>query len=559
MAKIPALQEGQRLNVANPTGFQSSASARLRGESISKFGRGIASVGSALTRLEKRQDAQLRRNAEMEFKSAMSRELQDINENIANTDSSGANDKELYDKQSSEAMSRLQKAFDKKYGGKYGDSFSALGNNLVTGVRSAVITNGLARKQKSIQEGILKATSRLNASARTHPDGLGENMADFESGIATSLKDSEATPREVLRAENSGKKQLADAAISGFTDRGDFSKAAEVVLTRYPELYTADGAQAKALHSINVAKQNFDNAKYKKAQRLERKQETELKKRQAKQTSQLLIQLDKAKGNLVLVEQVRQKLYAVSSAQDISTAALGGMLTGLASEVKAISSLSLYNITEAAYDADTVEDYDLLEQKVNRQLGNGGIGAKEAISAQGLIDRLRNQTKANPALRSEQKQYLDLFDGYAGSMGAIERMKEKYRPFAAKRRALGRNDIINAIKKPGQGKAAFARIVGKYFPGTQGLPLFPGMDKVPKDRTELREFYKKGRGFPAHRQSDFLEYMVSVEKALKVEELAAEKIDKIEEEEAQQTLTDFIDMDMLLQPQHNERELIWRR
>jgi hypothetical protein len=53
MPKVPRIQENQRLNPQNPTGFQSSSQARLMGDAVSGFGRGLASLGQGMMQAEK--------------------------------------------------------------------------------------------------------------------------------------------------------------------------------------------------------------------------------------------------------------------------------------------------------------------------------------------------------------------------------------------------------------------------------------------------------------------------------------------------------------------------
>lgn len=562
MATIPTLQENQRLRPSNPTGFQSSSAARIRGQALSQFGRGATSLGVAVSKLEKRQARSEKSLAQADFKQAMSRNLQDLNERMNKRGGTGADDKEFFDTQAPNVLNKTLKEFDKKYGGKYGNEFNVTGNSLITGVRSGVIANGLEKQKNFLAEGVSKLESRLNAQAYQNPEAIDELTTDFTSQVGGVMIASEATPQAVENATFTGHRALVDSSIDGYIEKGNYKAATDLVLNKYPHLYSSKD-QRKALSDIRNAKLNSISLKQKEDDRRQKKIEEAVKETQVENAARARAALAKTEDPRV-AKKLKDQIIRMGEVGDVAYKDFGGLLNETTTKGKQISAIGSYDISEKVYNAETTADLDKVRFTLNKLEQTGSIDPKTAERWERTIHQLKKTRVGKPLATAESKIFFEKLQEFTKPMGVIEKMFDQLNgQVALKKKVQTEAQYKFAVLNGTNPELAYLKAVQDNYPGFESIELFPGYNKVPKSSQEIQEFVQWGRSnLEDSKVPMFKSYLEQLEAALSRENI----IDKLKtlsvEEDTErnvQVIEDFLDLDELTKQRGNELPLIFRR
>lgn len=562
MAKIPTLQESQRIRPSNPTGFQSAAAARLRGESLAGLGRGVAALGTKLDRVQRRQKAAEARIAQQDFKNQMSRDLQDLNEQITLRGGTGDDDKEFYDQKSSELLNRNLKAFDKKYGGKYGSSFNVAGNDLINGVRRGVIANGLERQKNFLAQSVEQTTSVLNAQAYQNPEAIDELTTDYTTTIGGTMLDMEANPEQVKAATFSGHRALVDSAIDGHIEKGNYKEASNLVLNRYPHLYNTKD-QAAALKEIRDAKLSAVSLRQKEEDRRQKQIDEAVKATQLENAANARAALFKA-TNPRTIQKVKDQIIEMAKVGDLAYTQFGGLLNDTIKADKEVSALGSYDISQKVYNAETPEDLEKVRQTLYNLEKTGRIDPRTAERWERTIHQMKKTGKNNPLSRPRAKVFRNKLLEFTKPMDFLAKTLDQFNgQIALKRKVQTESQYDQMVLNGVDPQIAFAKSVNDNYPGVEGLSLFPGYSKIPKTRQDIQEFYNWGRtSLGTHQVPAFKSYLNELETALSREDIIkALQTTQIEgaEKQSVQFIDDFLNLDELTKPRGDELPLIFRR
>lgn len=568
MATIPSFKESQRLAPSNPTGFQSSSAARIQGDAISSFGRGLASVGSQLHKLQQRQNSAERTLAQSDFKNAMSKKIQDLNHEIIKNGKSGADDVADYDEKSSDALNSVLKEFDKKYSGKYGKEFSITGKGLIVGVRSGIMTNGLARQKNFIANGIDKLTSQFNSAAMTSPETLTETLTDYTTSISGMMVDMGASESVTTSATATGHRGLVDSAIEGYIKKGKYDEAVGLVIGSQSHLYNTDG-MAKALKNIRDRKLDAENIKFRDDKRAQDKIDDSIKEIQAHNLGLVLTAQHEAKDPKTK-NKVMEQAVAMLKSDDVAVASWGKINTGDTKASKRFSTVASFGLSEDFSNATTDEQLSAMKVKIKTLVGSGNLTFERAEYWNNKIAAGAKQNKNNPRTRELIKIYRNKLAEHTGTYGMFEKMDDQMEGGRRTKRKLRTENMYDyTLQTYGpnptedQIMRAFSNTLTTNFEPLDSIGLYPKYERKITTKEELKDFVKWARyNVPVHEIPRVKNHIDAVRSALRIEEVKKTtgdfRTDRAEKRLLEQN-EEVLDIDALMEMPEGERPLIFRR
>lgn len=493
MPKVPVLTESQRLRPSNPTGFQSPSAARLRGESISQFGRGLASFGGALESLDRKQRDAEERLASAEYKAELTSRLQDLNSEVSARPASQADgDKDFYDQRSSEIHAETLNAFSEKYEGKYTKSFDIVGKTLITGVRGGVIANSSKRKQEGLKKGVRDYSANVNAAIFQSPESLREAKIDYSVTVPGMATDMGATDDQVDSMIKDGNRSLSDSAIQGALQQGKFDLAKDIVLSQSSNLY--DTAQQKQrMNEIQTAEYRFKSEKFREEQRQSARQKDLKTKEQDANYMRILGAFSQAdtplKKSIASAE-----LQKAAKDGDIAASQFGSLLSQDSNAEKEISAVSAVRIADQFYSADTPQKLDGIKNRVLRMTRTGKMRPEKAEVWLQRIRQRKASGKTDPRRQALIDVYKTRLKGLTGTKETIAaaimtKVDEAAAAKKSQRKARSESLYMDLTEVQSMDPAqAFVTVKNLYFRGTEGFELFPGYSTIPQDKEDLKEF-----------------------------------------------------------------------
>lgn len=577
MPKIPTLQENQRLRAGNPTGFQSSSAARIRGESLQQFGRGVASLGAAVDAGDKRRAAASQRLAEADFKSTMVRAQQDVNERIAQRPASKADtDKEEYDLMMAEAKHNVLNGFSEKYEGKYTDSFNNIANGVDVAGRGSVITNGLKKQKQAMQEGIIDLTKNLNSNVYSNPETLRDSLIDYSVSVSGTMADLGANEDQVVAANNEGHKALADTAIDGFIDQGKYNEAREVVLGETSHLYDSK-EQKESLKLIRDRRLQDISIKQRQDDRLESDKEKQAKK-QRESIAVLGLGLinnaetpsELAKAESFINNHARQGNLAYSQ--------FGGLLNEADSQFKEFDAGGSFRLAKQVYNAVSEGDYDKVQSQLLNLVETKNISAKTGEKWERIIRNMKKSRTKDPKLAAEIDAYKGRLLGHTKPMDLLTKMgvgPRRELHIKRKYEAEFMYDVLTGVEGV-EPNFAYAVVVNRFFKNIEGLTPFPGYNKIPKNLDDLGNLAAWGRGTLTNPDeiASFKSYMQEAKAAIESKDLSEEAVKTYKELQtdkrqahridqafmrSQELTKELFNFEELTMPRGKQQPLIFRR
>lgn len=568
MATIPVFKESQRLAPSNPTGFQSTTSARIRGEAISSFGQGVAQFGTQLHKLQQRQNSAERTLAQSDFKNAMTKKLQDLNAEILNNGKSGAEDTADYDKKSSDALNGVLKEFDKKYSGKYGNEFNITGNGLINGVRIGIMTNGLAKQKNFLATGIDRLTSQFNKAAITSPETIQETLTDYTTsigGVTTAMGASETV---VAGATFAGHRGLVDSAVDGYIQKGKYKEATELVIGSQGHLYNQEGTE-KTLKKIRDRKLDAENIKFREDKRAQDKLDASHKEIQAHNLGLVLTQFSKTKDPKVR-NKIMEQAVSMMKSGDLAINAWGKINAGETASQKQDSAISSFGLSEDFGNATTEEQLGAMKIKIKDLLANDHLTPERAEYWNNKISAGAKQNKLNPRVRNLIKIGRNRLSEITGTYGMFEKMEDQMEGGRRTRRKIRTENMYDSLiaahgDNPSQEQidtAVFRALTANFEP-LDSIGLYPKYERKISNRDDLKDFVKWAQyNVPVNEIPRVQLHIDAVQSALSIEEVKKATGDFRTESAAQKVLEqneETLDIDALMEMPEGERPLIFRR
>lgn len=570
MPKVPVLEQNQRMRPGNPTGFQSSSSARIRGDSISALGKGVSDVGSAMIESEKRRKSAEKTLAQADFKAQMVRAQQDVNEKIAQRSASKADtDKEEYDNEMTTAKQNVMNTFSEKYEGKYSAEFGNIANTVDVAGRDDIIKSALGKQKKAMADGITQITSSLNANVYNNPNKLQESILDYSTQVVQTMVDLGANGDQVIAASNQGHKALADTAVEGFINQDDFAQARNVVLGDTSHLYDAE-SQSNALAKINKAELQSISLKQSAKDRFLREADKSQKKMQDAVSTTLRAANAKADTPAKALK-VREAMIDHANKGNLAFGAFGGLLSDSDSTFKEVDAEGSYKLSVEAYRAKTPEDYDKVLNKLNNLVETKNIDPKTAEKWERLIHGMKKVRSKDPILAANIDAHFHKLQAFTKPMDFIEKMLGGFEKNEAIKRKFEAESTYKILTEV-QGMApdqAYREVLTTYFKGTDSLSIYPGYTKIPTDSESLQKMYEWGRSIIPEgsiEQATFLTYMERAQISIQIDGVIREAGNKkgnpqgtAKLKEAINFGNDLFDMEELTKDRGDQRPLIFRR
>lgn len=294
MIRIPKFQQKNIARPGNPTGFQSSSSARIIGDAVSSIGKNVAGLGTAVLKDEKRKKAavdnearyirrrdetrkyareqEARRKKEtsmerlareaskteknvahLETKNAVSAFAQNVAVDVLNSEGNGATDLADFDKQIEQGLGPMLKAFSEKSGGQYDSMQKSLSDEVIAGARKQLTTSIVAKNIKDLNKRTQVVMQHLDNQTFADPESAHDIILDKQVLIGNTLSGDNETEASQTAMDKAAKSTLA-TAIRGFIsplrkgDRvKDFRDAEELFKSPYAEHFS--GKEIKELTS----------------------------------------------------------------------------------------------------------------------------------------------------------------------------------------------------------------------------------------------------------------------------------------------------------------------
>lgn len=557
MPQIPKLKENQRTNPRNPTGFQRSNQARVAGETLAGFGRGVASLGEAFVKADSRAKDAQRRLAGQDYKNALTRRLQDAKAEIQQSDATGGKFVESFDEMSSEIKADLADEFSEKYNGLYGEDFRVAGDAIIVGNRQGMVADAFKKQEDFIKKAVVQTTNEMNSAAFTNPSMIDSLSADYTTTIAGSMQDLGASESKIKEAHDRGQTQLVDSAMRGYIEQEKWNEAKLLVLRDYKGLFDTEG-QTKRMAEIRDAELDAGRLKEKEISKLERDLEKKTKEDKQSKASQLMgaYAIAAQNGDNKQIYKVKQQIIESGKKGDIAYAQFGGLLDKTDKGFKEANAVTDYEITRKVYRAKSAMELRKLRTLVQNKQAAGRLNPADGDKHERTIHNLLKQGSSNPSANHMWKAAIargEAFtktEAFFDTIGNFDAKSDMIR-----RKALFDSDMLVDRANGVPPMVALRKNVMKHYTGTDTLEPFPSYNgKLLKDEQALEEFtgWKNGKykNDPSGMQQADL-YIQKVRDAMGVDSLILEtqKLREASEAEARTgEIKNTLDVDTLVKP-----------
>lgn len=333
MPKVPVLTQNQRLRPGNPTGFQSTSSARSRGSAISQFGSGLANVGNRLAQEAKKNKSKMGPLRRANLSADLGSRLGSLRARIAKEGDDGANDLETYNREATTIIDEMKASgqWDDIEG--FDDITSAVMND--DGVK--VSASSVVKSKDFLKQAEATAKSNFHAEVAANPDKVDLISVKAEAVLAQTYANFgiDKSKSELQLRQFRG--QLLESAVREHTHNEEYKKALDV-LNNNRQFFTDQDAFLKERNRIQNQAIKAETRQYTNWQRDARIKEAELEEESAavlqtalelKTRAENPYQMDIAdeyvkeatlSGDLT---RAHQKIYRSQSKQDLQEASDG--------------------------------------------------------------------------------------------------------------------------------------------------------------------------------------------------------------------------------------------
>lgn len=499
MPKVPTLRQGLRLNPSNPTGFQSTSSARRQGNLIAGVGAGIAKVGGALADLESKQKALQGKLAERDMEQELTKEVDTIVTELGRRVGTSDKDPEDYRIFTEGVRSEVMRKMDLKYDGKYSANFGLIADEIINGRANKVLVKSYDKRDKELKKSLVESLSKSNGEIFINPEGSQAIISGAVRQNTEAMEIFGASDKEVENASKVLSRGLVDSAIDGLIDRGDtgsFLLAKEMVLIEYSEFFAAD--QRKIIDRINKAQRQSILLDDREAKATERAQEETLKKFKQQNFTNKLVALEKAKQskNPKLAAKIEAQILDDANRGKISGAQLKSLISVRDKGAKKISAYSNYSITRDIYNAYEGKDFDAIRADIKYRVEEkGSLTSTQGAALERTIAIRKKSFDNNPKFKG-------LMKGYTTKLQGFQEQKDIFAKIGLgpdlKRRldkdAMGEFQILAA--KTGNPAQAYRTVLSQFYRGSlasvTGARYKGYVDDI-TTREELLKFFKWGK------------------------------------------------------------------
>ena len=525
MARVPELQQSQRMGLGGVSGFQDTQSARIQGDSISQLGKGVSNIGLMLKRL----DGARKSTARQYVKEYLTEQYQNLRHDIDRSEGDGFNDREIFDTRSEEINAAAEEHFFEKYSGHYQDEIKAAIAGVRNGFRGKVLDSSIVRYKEAIKRERVEMDAMASASAYNAPDDLVGIAEEHQEALRGTLEALEVNERGIEDAIRSNSKALADSAIQGALDRGNYSVAKEILTqSEFGKFFTADEQNAKL--EIIRNRQIQDQGLAWNQQDRQRAEEERTRRKQAEQiTADLVTRMHMAEesGDHLMISQARSQAAEHYRNQDIDGTHFSGILSQSNSNYKRIDGKSSVAVAHLAYNSYEPSDIQAARNKVHRLSESGQMLPETTERWVKTLDKMEEQMMRDPSLANHVRTYQKRLEQFTMPHGLIEKIMDRNQPRAtamSAQKSLVESDFMKKIWEDGMSpQEAYVSVVKEHFGGVESLGHFPGYrGGRPNDEEELAELYRWGKArFPrgSKRWNEFKTYTMEAKMAIQRDQM----------------------------------------
>lgn len=481
MVQVPLFKESQRMQVSNPTGFQSSASARIMGETIADLGSSVAAVGNKLAKVSKQQKDALRRTQMQILKEKL--DTAALNTSMAIKEKGGdgstwsdefttnwdsVKTKVINDMQSSGALSQVS-----------AEEIELVQSQVYGGYNKNMRVEGFKQEKETLKQNVSNLVSTFTTNAYVAPERIDEYVEDYATTLGGAMEAMGKDKRYIDQFNRAGKEQLIRQAILGYQDKGKYDEAKKLALAN-GHLFSAED-QRKLLGDIRDAKTTAAKEALNAADRRERQLEDARKAEQTKQLGILLGEMEEARksGNPNLVNRVQDKLISLTKEGKIAATAFGGASAQLRGGQKEVYGQTKLNLLNEYYKATTPEQKVLVEQKVFQATAAGTLDEQGGIELLKLLNTSKNTRLLSPKQQAEYAAVENRIKAILPDPDTIQKMMIKMNPNAAAihvSKVFGIKAVLDQAKAEGlEAREAYGIVLNKFFDDFEKIAPLPDM------------------------------------------------------------------------------------
>lgn len=400
MPKVPKIQEGQRLNPQNPTGFRSSSQARLFGDSVSSAGRGLANFGKSIKKVKGANKALAAQDAKNRVNRRMNVKLQELKQKGYTEDAlkSFAGERDTILKEVGKEVSDL-------YGSEYGDVVRVAADQASVDWDKKAGDETTKQLLEFSKQRSKEVEAGLNGQAFQSPDFSPKFMkegTDTFAELSKQFRWSEAKEETTIRRF---KKGIANSTIDGYINAGRYMEARGVLQRDFKELYDSQETREAfdRITQMQRSQVTFDNSQIDRDERLNEK---DLKKRSERFVVNTFAEMEKAEesGNIAMVESLKNKAFKVAGDGDLTFQSFGKILTKGKEFYAQTDSVSKMEIRKKVYGGALDKDFDRARQEVAIMVKTERMLPKTAAALYKEFDAQQKAFSSDPVYKVRFKQ-----------------------------------------------------------------------------------------------------------------------------------------------------------
>lgn len=425
MPKVPRNQENQRLNPQNPTGFQSTSQARLMGDAVSSFGRGLASFGQGMMKVKNANATLARKDAQNQTNDVLGKIYKQQEREGFRADREA-----FYGEEKKKGLAEVKKKLIAKYGDTYTNDIEVFSNTVEESwderVGSLDNKQFVAHTAKVAKEVEAQYTAKVYESPGLLEDVIldASQMYD-ETGNALGLNNEQKDAK--IKSITKG---LVETAIDGHMiseDNIGYLQAKTLVAKTYSDLYTQEERKKKL---DDLKREYRGNITHNNSQidRQERLVEAETARSREMRTTQLVSDVEKAvaSGSAAGIREARAKAVNYMSKGDLTFKNFNNFLTPATKGYKELDAVSKFNVRALVYDGSTDKDFVKGRAEVMRLRDSGQMLPETAANLIKEFDAMQRAFDSDPIFKQKDKAAKAYMNKILGDETAIQQLMVKY-------------------------------------------------------------------------------------------------------------------------------------
>ncbi len=476
MPVIPLGGESQVLNPGSPVPIGSSDTARMSGESLALFGKGMFALGDALDTAAK---AERTRQQKLDLESALSEhanlsvqaKLETAKEPVAADDDSGRGGVDRYISKMDDARASI---LERIHNPAVAQEFTAKAKMH----EAATSLDTWATELK-------KVTARNDQKANVIVANLAGMVSQDPRALPKALADVDAafvdipglSPDKAQQASLDARRQLVTTAADKLSEDGHFGTAKRLYESALGGVFSQDEIHAKKKELLDVEK-GIVKYGWEKTDRARTEKERKFKDDSNKQMVGMLVQLDGALDVSTKEAMLAQGRKSVANGQ-MSTEDFDILTKYAVSAEGRDDSLGMYLLAD---EYDKGAPIDTVQDRTKQFIQRGEMTPKGGMDAWKYFENLKQRARTDPNHQKELGLAIERLKSDLKNLSAADQMRMKAGLLpqdkeALKRLSEGFKHVLDSKKRPlDAAEEALTHTMGSSVPG-----IIPGVKTAPTD------------------------------------------------------------------------------